>query len=90
LAEEEPEPADDEGDGIGDYTGNGEPIDPEAGDRRSGRLLSHDSGIPLEPGEDSDLWASDVGIDGGAASAEEAAMHVVDDPEARDDEDDVD
>jgi hypothetical protein len=25
----------------------------------------------------SDYWASDVGIDGGAASAEEAAVHIV-------------
>jgi hypothetical protein len=88
LSEEEPELGVEEGDGIGDYPDNGEPIDPEAGRSRSGRLVSHDPGVPLEPGEDADLWASDVGIDGGAASAEEAAMHLVDDPEARDDEDD--
>jgi hypothetical protein len=30
--------------------------------------------------DESDLIAGDVGIDGGAASAEEAAMHVVDEP----------
>jgi hypothetical protein len=90
LAQEEPESDDEAGDGIGDYPDNGEPVDPEAGERRSGRLVSHDAGIPLESGEDADLWASDVGIDGGAASAEEAAMHVVDDPEAGYDEDDLD
>jgi hypothetical protein len=91
LAEEEPEIDEEFGDGIGDYAGNGEPIDPESGAYRSGRLVSHDAGVPLEPGEDADMWASDVGIDGGAASAEEAAMHVVDDPEASyDDEDDLD
>ena len=28
---------------------------------------------------DSELWATDAGIDGAGASAEEAAMHVVDD-----------
>jgi len=27
----------------------------------------------------SDCWASDVGIDGGAASAEEAAVHIISD-----------
>lgn len=29
--------------------------------------------------DESELVAEDVGIDGGAASAEEAAMHVIDD-----------
>jgi hypothetical protein len=29
--------------------------------------------------DDSELWATDAGIDGAGASAEEAAMHVVDD-----------
>ena len=48
----------------------------EVGDRRSGRLVAPDEGL----GEDleKDLVADDVGIDGAAASAEEAAMHVVD------------
>jgi hypothetical protein len=31
------------------------------------------------PDSEADLVASDVGIDGGAASAEEAAIHVVED-----------
>jgi hypothetical protein len=31
----------------------------------------------------SDYWASDVGIDGGAASAEEAAVHIIPDDQER-------
>lgn len=51
--------------------------DPEVGSRRSGRLMAPDEGT----GEDteSDLVASDVGIDGGGSSAEEAAMHIIED-----------
>lgn len=87
LAAEEPDIPAVWGDGIGDLDEDGEPVDREAGELRSGRLLSHDAGLPLAPGDDADLWAQDVGIDGGAASAEEAAMHVTDDPEASYDED---
>lgn len=56
------------------------------GGRRAGRLVHpDDSGF----GHTSDdMTAGDVGIDGGAASAEEAAMHVFD-PDY-DDEDDED
>jgi hypothetical protein len=43
---------------------------------RAGRLTDPDQGAALERGDAMD--ADDVGIDGGAASAEEAAMHVVD------------
>src|SRR5574340_1396898 len=52
------------------------PEDREVGGRRAGRLLAPDEG----GGEDreQDLLAQDVGIDGGAASAEEAAVHIVD------------
>jgi hypothetical protein len=46
-------------------------------DPRAGRLVAEDEGA--HPDEEADLVASDVGIDGGAASAEEAAMHVVED-----------
>lgn len=44
--------------------------------RRAGRLVAPDEGT----GEDteSELIAADVGIDGGGAGAEEAAVHVVD------------
>ena len=54
--------------------------DGEVGDRRSGRLADPDRGI----GEDhvAELVGDDVGIDGGAASAEEAAVHIVDEDDA--------
>jgi hypothetical protein len=52
--------------------------DGEVGSERAGRLVDPDGGI----GEDTekDLVGDDVGIDGAAASAEEAAVHVVPDP----------
>ncbi len=46
-------------------------------DPRAGRLVAEDEGA--HPDDEEDLVATDVGIDGGAASAEEAAIHVVDD-----------
>jgi hypothetical protein len=48
----------------------------EVGDDRAGRLVDPDEGL----GEDleKDLIGNDVGIDEGAASAEEAAVHVID------------
>ena len=51
----------------------------EVGRARAGRLVAPDQGF----GEDMDaeLVADDVGIDGGAASAEEAAVHVIADEE---------
>ncbi len=75
LAEELPDPAlapqDTAGDGIGDTSDtDGEPIDGEVGNRRAGRLVAPE-------GRYQDTLAEDVGIDGGAASAEEAAVHVV-------------
>ena len=53
------------------------PEDDEVGRARSGRLVATNEGFGED--DDSELFASDVGIDGGAASAEEAAMHVIDD-----------
>jgi hypothetical protein len=49
----------------------------EVGRVRAGRLLAPDRGF----GEDTEaeLVAEDVGISGGAASAEEAAVHIIDD-----------
>jgi Family of unknown function (DUF5709) len=44
-------------------------------DPRSGRLVAEDEGA--HPVDETDLVARDAGIDGGAATAEEAAMHVV-------------
>jgi hypothetical protein len=45
-------------------------------DPRAGRLVADDEGA--HPDTEADLVAHDAGIDGGAASAEEAAVHVVD------------
>lgn len=52
----------------------------EVGDARAGRLAD-DSGLTDEI--DDDVTATDVGIDGGAAGAEEAAVHVVDPDDER-------
>jgi hypothetical protein len=46
-------------------------------DRRAGRLIAPDQGSGADV--DSEEFATDVGIDGAGASAEEAAMHIVDD-----------
>jgi hypothetical protein len=74
LEQEEPDPVADlaydeppRDAGEDDYLDDG-----EVGDRRTGRLAD-------EEGED-DI-AEDVGIDGGAASAEEAAVHTVEEEE---------
>jgi hypothetical protein len=75
LRREVPEDAPDDGDGLGDTSDtDGELRDDEVGDVRSGRLAD----------EGEELFASDVGIDGGAASAEEAAVHLIaeDDPDS--------
>lgn len=50
-------------------------VDGEVGDLRAGRLVDPDQGL----GEDTekDLIGDDVGIDGAASSAEEAAVHVI-------------
>ncbi|MFF8278972.1 DUF5709 domain-containing protein [Streptomyces lateritius] len=74
LAQEVPDVEPPEGDGIGDLVeGQGEPVDPEAGATRAGRLTPID-----RPARESrnDVLARDVGIDDGTAAAEEAAMHV--------------
>jgi hypothetical protein len=49
----------------------------DGADPRAGRLVAEDEGA--HPDAEEDLVARDVGIDGGAASAEEAAVHVVED-----------
>jgi len=71
LAEEEPEP-DPYGDDDSDDLDDG-----EVGQARAGRLVDPNEGIG--PDEEKDLVGEDVGIDGAAASAEEAAMHIVPD-----------
>jgi hypothetical protein len=85
LARELPDQRSDDGDGLGDASDtDGELWDDEVGVRRSGRLVAEDEGEDVD--RDDELFASDVGIDGAAASAEEAAVHLVEDDE--DDEDD--
>ncbi|NNN29579.1 hypothetical protein HLK59_04245 [Streptomyces sp. S3(2020)] len=77
LAEELPDASVPDGDGLGDCDGSdGELLDNEVGARRSGRLVAPDEGAHED--DESGLIATDVGIDGAAASAEEAAMHIVD------------
>jgi hypothetical protein len=89
LAEEEPDdaldldgdddlPEDDEDTDEADEYLDGLLLD-DGPDPRAGRLVAEDEGA--HPDEEADLVARDVGIDGGAASAEEAALHVVEDDE---------
>src|SRR5882757_3135169 len=69
LSEEEPDPAmqlDDPDEQYGDD---------EVGDQRAGRLVASNEGYGEDV--DSEMIGREVGIDGGAASAEEAAMHVI-------------
>jgi hypothetical protein len=72
LAEEEPDPpADDE------WTDEDSPQDDDrTPDPRSGRLVAPDEGAHGD--EETDAVAFDVGIDGGGAAAEEAAVHLID------------
>lgn len=51
-----------------------DPTEAYAGDERSGRLVAPDEGTGLD--EDQQQLASDIGIDGAGASAEEAAVHT--------------
>ena len=71
LAQEEPEP-DPYAETDDDFLEDG-----EVGDVRAGRLVDTNQGLGED--EEKDLVGDDVGIDDGAASAEEAAMHVVED-----------
>ncbi|MBQ0850892.1 DUF5709 domain-containing protein [Streptomyces sp. NPDC057620] len=76
LAEEVPDIRVPEGDDLGDSPDtDGELLDDEVGDLRAGRLLAPDEGT--HEVTESDLFASDRGLDGAGASAEEAAMHVI-------------
>lgn len=76
LAEEIPDIRLPEGDGIGDtWDTDGELIDAEVGDARTGRLVAPDEGVRADTS--SPLVAYDRGLDGAGASAEEAAMHLI-------------
>lgn len=83
LAEEVPEQTPPPGDGIGDTSDTeGEPIDgAETGEHRAGRLSALEESV--DGAARDDLYGVDEGIDGGAASAEEAAVHIVEPPEER-------
>jgi hypothetical protein len=74
LSEEEPDqPRDDE------WTDEDVPSDEdEPPFPRTGRLVAADEGSHLDV--EADEIAFDVGIDGGGAAAEEAAMHETEDP----------
>jgi Family of unknown function (DUF5709) len=93
LAEEEPDPTleeledelssddersfeDDEDEDEADEDVDGLLLD-DGPDPRAGRLVAEDEGA--HPVAEADLVARDAGIDDGAASAEEAAVHVVED-----------
>lgn len=89
LSEEEPDPVldfdedDDEDEDLEDVEDDDEAGDEDVDglllddgpDPRAGRLVAEDEGA--HPDEEEDLVARDVGIDGGGATAEEAAVHVV-------------
>jgi len=86
LGEEEPDivpEVDDERpeDIAGDEDAADEDVDglllDDGPDPRAGRLVAEDEGA--HPAAEADLVARDAGIDGAAATAEEAAVHVVED-----------
>lgn len=70
IAQEEPEP-----DPYVAAAEEAEDVGGEVGNERSGRLVAQDEGAAEDT--EQDLVAEDVGIDGAGASAEEAAVHVV-------------
>ena len=64
----------DEDEDVGDEDVDGLLLD-DGPDPRAGRLVAEDEGA--HPDEEADLVARDSGFAGGAATAEEAAVHVV-------------
>jgi hypothetical protein len=75
LAEEEP---DVDPYAEGDLPQDG-PLASDYAEPRAGRLVAEDEGAHSDT--EADLVARDFGVDGGAASAEEAAVHVEDEPD---------
>lgn len=57
----------------------------QVGHDRAGRLVDANGGYQGED-QESESIGRDVGIDGGAATAEEAAMHIIDDYDDDDDD----
>jgi len=98
LAEEEPDIDDDSDEESWDENATRHDVarfarDDDA-DARAGRLAAPEADVYGDPSEDvpgiqdGELLGQDTGIDGGGASAEEAAVHVVgEDDEELDDED---
>ncbi len=82
LAEEEPDVSTDPDQDDDADTFDTDREDEVGGDR-TGRLVAQDQGSGDD--EDAELWATDAGIDGAGASAEEAAMHVIDEDDAFED-----
>ncbi len=76
LAQEEPEPDPYEQAELESENVDSEDVDDEVGNVRAGRLVDEDEG--LGPDEESEMIGEDVGIDGAGASAEEAAVHIID------------
>jgi Family of unknown function (DUF5709) len=70
LAQEEPEP-----DPYEQAEHEHADVSGEVGSQRAGRLVEQDQGGGTDL--EKDMVAEDVGIDGAAASAEEAAVHIV-------------
>lgn len=64
-----------EGESLDARLAREQPDVPETAEHRSGRLVEPDQGVRAD--DDAQLVATDVGIDGGAASAEEAAVHDI-------------
>jgi len=87
LSEEEPDETADPADEELDENATGADVTrferDDVPDTRAGRLADggeYDDGDEPDV-RDGELFGRDAGIDGGGASAEEAAVHVVDDPE---------
>ncbi|MEP6852616.1 MAG: DUF5709 domain-containing protein [bacterium] len=76
LAEEEPDV------GAGDDPADDPDFDTGVPDPRAGRLIAPDEGAHGDA--ETDQIGYDAGIDGGAASAEEAAVHVIGEESALD------
>jgi len=81
LAQEVPDPALAVGDDDYDVDEQAD-ASGEIGETRAGRLVDPDGGAEWD--SEKDLIGRDVGIDGGAASAEEAAVHVISDDDTDD------
>jgi hypothetical protein len=87
LSEEEPDVADDPDEDEWDENATEQEIvrdeRDDGADPRAGRLVSEDEQVDDEDDDtpvaaEDELVARDEGIDGGGASAEEAALHVID------------